>query len=46
MIKWTNLRLNQSILKFESLNQLETSNFVEEFKNMSNLILKSQAGVR
>ena len=33
-------------LKFENEYQLEISNFVEEFKNMSNLMLQSQAGAR
>ena len=46
MIKWTNLRLTPVNFEFESKNQLEISNFVEEFKNTSNLILKSQAGAR
>ena len=33
-------------LKFESENRLKILNFVEEFKNMSNLIEVSQAGTR
>ena len=38
MIKRTHLRLLIKTLKFESNNRLKILNFVEEFKNTSNLI--------
>ena len=38
--------LHQFNLEFESENQLKIWNFVEEFKNTSNLIIESQAGAR
>ena len=36
----------QLILKFENKNWLKISNFLGEFKNMSNLIEASHAGTR
>ena len=38
MINWTRLRLLSFKFKYESKNQLKSLNFVEEFKNTSNLM--------